>query len=79
MCIPKIFLCKYRNQNKPNGASPPYTLAGLSKVLQCKQSKQTKERTPENFQKNYNLQNKPQQRFEYEDTVRIISDHNSYF
>ena len=23
MCIPKIFLCKYENQNKPNGASPP--------------------------------------------------------
>ena len=27
MCIPKIFLCKYENQNKPNGASP---IAGLS-------------------------------------------------
>ena len=23
LCIPKIFLCKYENQNKPNGASPP--------------------------------------------------------
>ena len=23
MYIPKIFLCKYENQNKPNGASPP--------------------------------------------------------
>ena len=24
MCIPKNFLCKNENQNKPNGASPLY-------------------------------------------------------
>ena len=30
MYIPKNFLCKYENQNKPNGASPP--IPSLSKV-----------------------------------------------
>ena len=33
MCIPKIFLCKYENQNKPNGASPPIPSLGIDMIF----------------------------------------------